>query len=240
MIMVKLTTSSDTKRFGAEHRAEMIFASVLFACSASAPRNERDIGALSTIAKLLNSLGKSMLYPFQSPMPQVLLFEFFFLDALERQIAESENDQKDMTPPAGPASALMVIQPQFLFQLLVALLDPEPFMKETNHLQSRHVLGHIAEEVSKLIFPAILLSSLNDQPNLLMGDSFPIALRGENPSGYCLYHQRFIPTICPNFKMFPVAFINTFSQIRDLDRQGMRLDQIRIFSLPSFFSLESG
>ncbi len=149
--MFRSTTSSDTKRFDAGHRAERIFVSALFACPASAPRNERGIGDLSTISKSMYSLGKTALYPSHSPIPQVLLFEFFFLYALERQITESKNDQQHMPSPAGPASALMVIQTQLLLQLLVALLDPEPFVKETNHLQSRHVLGHIAEEVPELI-----------------------------------------------------------------------------------------
>ena len=87
----------------------------------------------------------------------------FSLYALERQITESENDQQNMSSPAGPASALMVIQTQLLLQLLVALLDPEPFVKETNHLQSRHVLGHITEEVPELIFPSsfFLLSMIS-------------------------------------------------------------------------------
>ena len=148
MIILRSTTSSGTKRFDAGHRAERIFVSALFACPASALKNERGIGDLSTIPKHKDSLGgKTVLYPSHSLIPQVLLFEFFFLYALERQIAESKNNQQYMPPPASPASALMVIQTQLLLQLLVALLDPEPFVKETNHLQSRHVLGHIAEEV---------------------------------------------------------------------------------------------
>src|SRR4030042_921752 len=135
------------------------------------------------ILKRMDSLGKAALCPSHSLIPSVLLFEFFFLYALERQITESKNDQQYVPSPAGPASAFMVIQPQLLLQLLVALLDPEPFVKETNHLQGRHVLGHITEEVSKLIFPAILRSSLDDQPDFLMRVSFPIALRGQAPSG---------------------------------------------------------
>lgn len=179
--MLRSTSSSGTKRFDAGHRAERIFVSALFACPASAPRNERGIGDLSMIPKRMDSLGKTALYPSHSLIPQVLLFEFFFLYALERQITESKNDQQYMPSPAGPASALMVIQTQLLLQLLVALLDPEPFVKETNHLQSRHVLGHITEEVPELIFPVILLSSLDDQPDFLMSGSLPIALSGKYP-----------------------------------------------------------
>jgi len=133
--MIRSASSSGTKRFDAGYRAERVFVAALFACPANALRIERDSGDLSTIPKRLDSLGKAALYPSHSLIPQVLLFAFFFLYALERQITESKNDQKYMPSPASPASALMVIQTQLLFQLLVSLLDPEPFMKETNHLQ---------------------------------------------------------------------------------------------------------
>lgn len=204
--MLRSTSSSGTKRFDAGHRVERIFVSALFACPASAPRNEQGIGDLSTIPKRMNSLGKAALYPSHSLIAQVLLFEFFFLYALERQITKSKNDQQYMPSPAGPASALMVIQTQILLQLLVALLDPEPFAEETNHLQSRHVLGHITEEVPELIFPVILLSSLDDQPDFLMRGSLQIALSRKYPSGYRLNHQGFIQTISPDLQMLPVSF----------------------------------
>ena len=125
--MIRSTTSSGTKRFDAGHRAERIFVSTLFAYPANAPRNERGIGDLSTILKSLDSLGKNAFHLSHSLIPQVLLFEFFFLYALERQIAESKNDQQHMPSPAGPTSALMVIQTQFLLQLLVAQLDLRKF-----------------------------------------------------------------------------------------------------------------
>jgi len=224
MIMIRSTTSSGTKRFDAGHLAERNFVSALFACPASAPRNERGIGDLSTIPKRMGSLGKIALHSFHSLIPQVLLFEFFFLYALERQITESKNNQQYMPSPAGPASAFMVIQTQLLLQLLIALLDPEPFVEETNHLQSRHVLGHIAEEVPELIFLARLLSSLDDQPDFFMSGSLPIALSGKYPSGHRLNHQGFIQTISPDLQMLPISFSDTFSQFRDLDRQRIRLD----------------
>ena len=146
----------------------------------------------------MDSLGKPALRPSHSLIPQSLLYAFFFLYALERQITECNNDQQYMPSPASPTSAFMVIQAQLLLQLLVALLDPEPFMKKTNHLQSRHVLRHIAEEVPELIFSFILLSSLDDQPDFLMSDSFPVALSGKYPSGYRLNHQGVFQTIPPD------------------------------------------
>jgi len=164
-MMIRSTTSSDTKRYNAGQRAEKIFVSDLFARLASAPRNERGIGDLSMIPKRMDSWGKPALHPFHSLIPQVLLFEFFFLNALEHQITESKNDQHDMPSPASPASALIVIQTQLLLQLLVALLDPEPFVKKTHHLQSRHVLRHITEKVPEFIFAIVLLSFLDNQPD---------------------------------------------------------------------------
>jgi hypothetical protein len=70
-----------------------------------------------------------------------------------------------MPMPTGPTSALMVIQPQLLLQLPGSLLNPESFMKETNHIQSRHTLRHIAEEIPEFISPAIPSSSLYNQPD---------------------------------------------------------------------------
>jgi len=200
----------------------MAFISVLFACSAIALWNERDTDIPSVLPKNPDSLRKFYWNHSHSLVPKALPYAFFFLYALERQITESKNDQQYMPTPAGPASAFMVIQAQLLFQLLVSLFDPEPFMKETNHLQSRHVLGHIAEEIPELIFFFILFSSFDDQPDFLMSGSFPVALSRKYPSGYRLNHQRFIQTISPDLQMLPVSFDDTFSQFRYLYRQGIK------------------
>ena len=223
MIMLRSTFSSGITRSNAGHRAEMAFVSVLFACSAIALRNERDTDDPSMIPKSMDSSGKTALSHSHSLVPQGLLYAFFFLYALEGQITECKNNQQHMPTPAGPASALMVIQAQLLLQLLVSLFDPEPFMKETNHLQGRHVLGHIAEEVPELILFFILFSSLNDQPDFLMSGSLPVALSRKYPSGYGLNYQWFIQTISPDLQMLPVSFGDTSSQFRDLYRQGIRL-----------------
>jgi hypothetical protein len=71
----------------------------------------------------LDSWGKTALRHCQSLIPKVLLFGFFPLYALERQISESKNDQQHMSSTACPAPALKVIQTQLLLQL--------PVMKET-------------------------------------------------------------------------------------------------------------
>ena len=204
--MIRSASSSGIKRFDAGHRAERIFVSALFAFSSSAPRNELGIVDLSMNLTSPDSLGKSALHHSQSLIPHHLLYAFFSLYALERQITECKNDQQHMPSPAGPASTLVMIQAQFLLQLLVALLDPEPFVKETNYLQSRHVLGHIAKKVPEFVFAPIFFSSLDDQPDYLMSNSLPVALRGKDPSGDRLDNQRFIQTIPPDLKTLPLSF----------------------------------
>jgi len=159
----------------------MAFVSVLFACSAIAPWNERGTDVPSVLPNNSDSLGKFYWNYSHSLVPQGLLYVFFFLYALEGQITECKNNQQHMPTPTGPASALMVIQAQLFLQLLVSLFNPEPFMKETNHLQGRHVLGHVAEEVPELILFFILFSSLDDQPDFLMSSSPPVALSKEIP-----------------------------------------------------------
>src|SRR3989338_3495373 len=164
MIMFRSTFSSNTMRFDGAHRAEKIFVSILFACPAIALRNERDIDDLSMIPKSPDSLGKTALRHFHSPEPQALLYSFFFLYALKRQITESKNDQQHMPTPTGPASAFMMIQAQFLLQLVVSLLNPESFMKETNHLQGRHALSILLKKYrSSCPPPSFLLRSMISQ-----------------------------------------------------------------------------
>ena len=85
------------------------------------------------------------MYPSHSLIPQVLLFEFFFLYALERQITKSKNHQQYMPSPAGPASAFMVIQTQFLLQLLVAQLknqDPTQAQDTNQMVQQMTSFAH--------------------------------------------------------------------------------------------------
>ena len=148
----------------AGYRAARMFASILFAYSSIAQKNEEGIDDPSMISKRMDSSRETALHRSHPLIPDVLLGAFFFLYALERQVTESNCDQKHMPMPADPAPALMVIQSQFLLQLLVSLLDPETFMKETNHLQGRHVLGHIAKEVPEFIFsPSFFLLSMISQ-----------------------------------------------------------------------------
>jgi len=88
MIILRLTSSSDIMQSNAVHRAEMAFASFLFACSAIALWNGRDTDVPSALPNSSDSLGKFCLRYSHSPMPQHLLCAFFFLYALEGQITE--------------------------------------------------------------------------------------------------------------------------------------------------------
>ena len=193
--MIRSTVLSDTRQFDAGYRAERIFVLALFAFSSNAPRNGQSIVDLSIILRKRDLLGKTALRHSQSLIPDAFLHTFFFLYALERQITECQNDEQHMPLPADPASTLVMIQTQFFLQLLVTLLNPKPFVKKTNHLQSWHVLGHIAEKVSEFVFAIILFSSLDNQPDYFMSNSFPVALCRKNPSGDRLDNQWFIQRI---------------------------------------------
>src|SRR4030042_1432841 len=226
---LKSTFSSDRGRPDAGYRAKRTFASVLFAVLAIVLKSEQGIADGSMIPDSPDLLlGKTARCRFHPLVPPGLLKTFFFLYALERQITEGKKDQQHMPMPTGPASTFMVIQSQLFFQLLVALLNPEPLMEETNHLKGRHVLGHVAEEVPKfgLFVP---MSSLDDQPDFFMDASFSVSLSGKDPSGYGLNHQRLVPAIFPDLQMLPVFFLNTLSQLGHLHRQRVRCRQFRIF-----------
>jgi hypothetical protein len=172
-----------------------------------------------------DSKGKAARCHFHPFVPPAVLEAFFLLYTLERKITEGKEDQQHMPMPAAPASAFMVIQSQLFFQLLVALFNPEPLMKETNHLKGRHVLRHAAEEVPEFgLF--VSMSSLNDQPAFFMEASFFVSLSRKDPSGYGLNHQRLPLAIFPNLQMFPIFFPNTFSQIGHLTGKGCVSDSL--------------
>ncbi len=48
---------------------------------------------------------------------------FFAAEHFQRQECVSQHDQRRVVLPAGPASPLVMIEPQFLLQLLIVLLD---------------------------------------------------------------------------------------------------------------------
>lgn len=108
--------------------------------------------------------------------PTVPVYQFFFLQAQLRQIAECQEHQKHMSMPAGPRSAFMVVQSQFLFQLLIALFNPESFMGEPHHLQSRDILWHVTEKVAQFTFFPAMPTPLHDQPNLFGNQALAISL----------------------------------------------------------------
>ena len=62
----------------------------------------------------------------------------------------------------------MVIQAEFFFELLVAMLYPVPFMVETRKINRRQVLWHVAEKVAQFMSALCQLATLNQQPNLFV------------------------------------------------------------------------
>ena len=80
----------------AGHLAERIFVSILVAYSAIALKNEQGIDDLSMIPERMDSWRKTALHRSHSLIPEVLLYSFFFLYALERQVTEGNYDQEYM------------------------------------------------------------------------------------------------------------------------------------------------
>jgi len=232
MNRVKSTFSSERGRLDVGHPAERILASILFAVVSIALKSERDISDASKTQGNRDLRGKTA-HPL---VPPDILNAFFFLYTLERKITEGKKDQQHMPMPTGPASAFMVIQSQLFFQLLVALFNPEPLMKETDHFKGRHVLGHVTNEVPEfgLFVP---MSSLDDQPAFFMDATFSVSLSRKDSSGYGFNHQRLALAIFTDLQMFPIFFLNTFSQISHLHRQEVRFRQFRIFSASTWFFL---
>jgi len=72
---------------------------------------------------------------------------FFAAEHFQCQECVSQHDQRRVVVPAGPASPLLMIEPQFLLQLLIVLLDFPAALRES-HQASELVTGRqIAQEV---------------------------------------------------------------------------------------------
>ncbi len=169
----------------------------------------------------------------QSLFPHLLYLAFFSLESRAGQIAKGQEDQKDVSVPTGPGPAFMVIQTQFIFQFLVSLLDPKSFVEETDHLQGRHFLRQITEEISQFKLAISLVTSLDDQPNLFVNKAFSISLGWPNSPGDCFNYQGLASTIPAQFEMLPIIFSDTCSKLRNFDGWRIRLDHSRILLGPS-------
>ena len=55
---------------------------------------------------------------------------FFTAEGLKREERMRQHDQRHMVMPAGPVPTLIVIQPEFLLELLVVLLDLPPAFRQ--------------------------------------------------------------------------------------------------------------
>ena len=70
----------------------------------------------------------------------------------------------------------MMIQTEFFFELLVAMLYPVPFMIETRQINSRQLLRNVAEKIAEFMPAAYQLTTLNQQPNLFVQIPFTPAV----------------------------------------------------------------
>src|SRR5215471_6521772 len=72
---------------------------------------------------------------------------FFKVAALQQQKGIGQAHQGDMVMPALPAAALVVVQPQFLLELLVVLFYPPAQLGQPHQTAPGHPLGQIGEPI---------------------------------------------------------------------------------------------
>ena len=65
----------------------------------------------------------------------------------------------------------MVIHSKLFLQLLIAVLDPKPFMKDPDHLYGWFALRHVAEKIAELKPFSFVPASFYDEPDLLVDTS---------------------------------------------------------------------
>ena len=183
-----------------------------FVFDASVLRNVQDRRGRSTWTRIIVVSSHTL-----RRFPEHTLCLFFFLYAQETQVSEGKEHEEHMTVPSGPGSSLMMVQSQFLFQLLRALLYPVALMIQPDHLQCRHVLRHVAEEVSELILRS-LCPSFGDQPYLLMANSLAISLGGPHPETDSLDNKRLTLAAAPKLQMLPLTLLHLCAQFAHLHR----------------------
>jgi len=101
-------------------------------------------------------------------LPKDFLKAFFFHETHPSQIAKCKENQQHVPVPPCPRSTLMVIQSQFFFQLLVAMVNPKSFMENPRDLKCRNVLRHVAEKIAQFGLTIIKLPLFNNQPYFFM------------------------------------------------------------------------
>ena len=119
------------------HRVVKV-AFAIFAAVAIALKNARGIFVVATSAEnSSHSDEKSSLHCrslLQPGFPYLLILLFFFQEAQSSQVSIGEEDQKHVPVPSDPGAPFMVIHSELFLQLLIAVLDPKPFMKYPDHL----------------------------------------------------------------------------------------------------------
>ena len=73
--------------------------------------------------------------------------------------------------PSNPGTSLVMVETQFFFEMLVALLNPASFMTESGKVDRCHMQGHIAEEIAKFIPSLCQWPPFNENPHLFMDES---------------------------------------------------------------------
>ena len=72
---------------------------------------------------------------------------FFRPEALQNQKGESHHRQSHVMMPASPGSPFKMVQPQFIFQLLVVLLNPPADFGPINQFMQSNGLWQIGEPI---------------------------------------------------------------------------------------------
>src|SRR5271157_3287637 len=107
---------------------------------------------------------------------------FFAPQPFQGQEGMRQHDQRDMMMPTCPTAAFVMIQPQFLLELLIILFDLPAGFDDAHQPPQRVVLRQVAEKV----FRGFLLAArpFHQQPDLLVrGLAFVESVRGLDAAG---------------------------------------------------------
>src|SRR3990172_1148937 len=233
-IIITTFSSSILSTHGVYPAAKASFAP--FAFVATVRKNVWEAFVFAMIQNRNRSTGSFFLLCLEkSVLPNDFLLLFFFLEAHPSEIAKCQKNQQHVPVPAGPRSTLMVIQSQLFFQLLVAMLNPESFMENPSDLKRRHILRHVAKKVTQFGLAIFKLSLFNNQPYFLMPATLPITVSRPDPTRHRFNHQRLSFTVWSQFQSLPAIFFHFLTQLGNLYRFRICLDQARVLARSSWF-----
>jgi len=100
---------------------------------------------------------------------------------LPQQEGVSQADQRDVMMPALPAAPFVMVQSQFLFQLLIVLFDSPAQFGQLHQASERDPLGQVREPILRGSFG--LGGPLDEQPDRFqLGSVVKMAMRGLHPA----------------------------------------------------------